>query len=69
MKAILQGFYQKEHFWLRLGVVLLAVFGMGFLLPRYAGVVLPLRLRHDDSTRIHYLPDFVLFPLGRSDQG
>ena len=33
------------------------------------GVVLPLRLRHDDSTRIHYLPDFVLFPLGRSDQG
>lgn len=46
-----------------------AVFGMGFLLPRYAGVVLPLRLRHDDSTRIHYLPDFVLFPLGRSDQG
>ena len=32
MKAILQGFYQKEHFWLRLGVVLLAVFGMGFAL-------------------------------------
>ena len=32
MKAILQGFYQKEHFWRRLGVVLLAVFGMGFAL-------------------------------------
>ena len=32
MKAILQGFYQKEHFWLRLGVVLLAVLGMGFAL-------------------------------------
>ena len=26
MKAILQGFYQKEHCWLRLGVVLLAPF-------------------------------------------
>ena len=35
MKAILQGFYQKEHFWLRLGVVLLAVFGMGFALSLY----------------------------------
>ena len=33
------------------------------------GVVLPLGLRHDDSTRIHYLPDFILLPLGCSDKG